>query len=152
MITPCEAPKWPQDGLILGINSSPAPDSFLIKPNCRSVSGVDRVEAMKLLSVRKLINTAVFGIVAIQLVAMIDVQHQLQILNRVSPLLPLMSALGLIVLWVCLRKFSKNERRIHARNLQLQQECLALNVHALVLMTDSAGVMAHVNDNVLDKT
>lgn len=107
---------------------------------------------MKLLSVRKLINTAVFGIVAIQLVAMIDVQHQLQILNRVSPLLPLMSALGLIILWVCVRKFSKNERVIHAKNLQLKQESLALNVHALVLLTDSNGVMTHVNDNFLEKT
>ncbi|WP_435258455.1 PAS domain-containing protein [Thioclava sp. FR2] len=108
--------------------------------------------AMKLLSVRKLTNTAVFGIVAIQLVAMIDFKHQLQFLNLVTPLLPVISVLGLAILWTCARKLSKNEHLMHAKNLQLKQESLALNAHALVLLTDSNGTMTHVNDNFLERT
>ena len=107
---------------------------------------------MKLLSVRNFINTAVFGIAAMQLVALFDVQHRLIGTNGFSIYLPLLSAVGLIALWAGYRKFARSEKKIRAKSLQLSQESLALNTHGLVLVTDSGGVITHANENFLKTT
>lgn len=107
---------------------------------------------MKLLSVRNFINTAVFGIAAMQLVALFDVQHQLISYDGLAVYLPLVSAIGLIALWIGYRKFARSEKKIRAKSLQLSQESLALNTHGLVLVTDSNGIITHANENFLKTT
>lgn len=107
---------------------------------------------MKQTSVRKLINCVVFGIVAVQLLALVDVQHRMQFLDAASPILPLLTLIGLVALWGSSRMFSKRAQKLRVKSLQLSQESLALNTHSLVLETDAAGIVTYANNNFLKTT
>lgn len=107
---------------------------------------------MNFFSFKRTVATLLVVLAALQGAAWLGRLYGFDLPPTIEPVLPALTSLALLAYWRESRLNRRAKLHILSQREKLRQESVALNRHAMVVMTDTEGFIYYANDKFLDAT